>query len=71
MAEAAADLQAVGAIFEVASVDLCALQEFGAVESQGFQFVLQFGGVEEELERLSGGGYAFGECVERLPLACV
>ena len=33
MTEAAADLQAVGAIFEVAGVDLGALQEFGAAES--------------------------------------
>jgi hypothetical protein len=71
MAEAAADLQAIGSIFEVAGVDLRALQEFGAVESQRLQFVLQFGGVEEELEGLSGGGYAFGEGGERLSLACV
>src|ERR1700722_5585128 len=71
MAEAAANAEAVGAVLKVAVVDLRALQEFGAVESQRLQLGLQFGGVEEELEGLSGGGYTFGECGERLPFSCI
>ena len=71
MPQAAADAEAVGAIFEIAGVDLRALQELGPVESQSPQFGLQFCGVEEELEGLSGGGYTFGERIERLSLAGV
>src|ERR1700722_14190115 len=71
MAEAATNAEAVGAVLKVAVVDLCALQEFGAMESQSFQLVLQFRGIEEELEGFSGGGYAFGEGIECLSLACV
>ena len=69
MAQAAAHTQAVGAICEVAGIDLCAVEKFGTAESQVLQFALQFSGIEEELERFAGGGNAPGECLERPSLA--
>src|ERR1022692_1157025 len=68
MSQSAAHEQAVGSILEIACVDLLALQELGAAESQILQFVLQFSGIEEQLKGLSIPGHTFGERIERHPL---
>ena len=44
MSQAAADAETVGAIFEIARVEVFAVQKFGPAEAQTFQLFLQFCG---------------------------
>ena len=52
------DAQAVGAIFEVAVVDLLAGKHFNIGESAGGEIARQLFGIKEKLERLACGGHA-------------
>jgi hypothetical protein len=64
MTQAACDFQPVGAIFEIARIDLCGVEILYTAKSDLSKPLLERAGIEKSAKRLARGGYAVRQGIQ-------